>query len=158
MLFLKEHAIWKMYLFLCFNFYFTDISILHNLSSPLQTSATFPQHSEKAHSPGAHPSLGSSLSLASQHSGREKKARMWKHWPLCWIIKMESWLEGRLQFFCIFFFLCTLENKSCICTESICREVSKGQFKNWCDIVNVFNSLNICCSFDNEQLCTLGLW
>lgn len=56
-------------------------------------------------------------------------------------------------------FLCTLENKSYICVESVSYKLkqSGGQFKNGCDIVNAFNTINICCSFDNEQLCTLKL-
>ena len=54
-------------------------------------------------------------------------------------------------------FFCVHWKISCICIESIHHKLkqNRGQFKNGCDIVNAFNTINICCSFDSEQLCTL---
>lgn len=165
--FLKEHVLWKTWkywpwmtiryrrdLFLCFHFYFIDTSLLQNLSSSLELSATFPCYSEKARSTWNAPEPG--LLLITDIWEKSKNVE-----TLTFVLnrKGEILTGGTTSVFLHLFFLGTQENKSCICIESIRHKLkqSRGQFKNGCDIVNAFKTINICCSFDNEQLCTLKL-
>lgn len=59
----------------------------------------------------------------------QKKARTWKHWPLCWIIKMESWLEGLLHFFASFFSVYTGKIRAAFAQNQYVTKWAKDNLK-----------------------------
>lgn len=142
------------YLLLCFHFYFIDTLLLQNLISSLQLSP-FPTTVRRHVPPGVHLSLGYSLSLTSEYSDRKSKNMKTSTFVLDH--KDKTLTGGIASVFCIFFW-CMLE-KSCICIESVSQtETEQRATKNGCDIVNAFKIINVCCSFDNKQFCTLKLY